>query len=99
MMVGEDVEVIVTSVGSSTARLSVKHTAVGGRITFEDSFERDVAVGDSFSLPGVGGGTCEVVAIRDGKVRLGFDAPPHVSIHRREVYEAIRRHRRDDHQH
>lgn len=32
-----------------------------------------------------------VVAIRGDKVRLGFDAPKDVSIHRREVYDAIQR--------
>lgn len=32
-----------------------------------------------------------VVSIRDGKVRLGFNAPSSVSIHRSEVYEAIQR--------
>ncbi len=32
-----------------------------------------------------------VVDIRRDKVRLGFDAPKEVPIHRREVYEAIKR--------
>lgn len=32
-----------------------------------------------------------VVDIRGDKVRLGIDAPKEVSVHRREVYEAIRR--------
>ncbi len=32
-----------------------------------------------------------VVDIRGDKVRLGFEAPRDVSIHRREVYEAIQR--------
>jgi len=31
-----------------------------------------------------------VVDIRGDKVRLGFDAPKEVPIHRREVYEAIK---------
>lgn len=30
-----------------------------------------------------------VVEIRDGKIRLGISAPADVSIHRKEVYEAI----------
>lgn len=34
-----------------------------------------------------------VVEIRDGKVRLGITAPPAVSIHRKEVADAIARDR------
>ncbi len=32
-----------------------------------------------------------VIEVRGDKVRLGFDAPKAVSIHRQEVYEAIKR--------
>lgn len=32
-----------------------------------------------------------VVDIRGDKVKLGIEAPQHISVHRREVYEAIRR--------
>jgi carbon storage regulator len=32
-----------------------------------------------------------VVDIRGDKVRLGIEAPKHVPVHRREVYEAIKR--------
>ena len=35
-----------------------------------------------------------VIEIRGDKVRLGIDAPPHVPVHRREVYEAIQRENR-----
>lgn len=36
---------------------------------------------------------CEIVDVRGDKVRLGFDAPPDVEIHREEVFRAIQ-HRR-----
>lgn len=32
-----------------------------------------------------------VVDIRGEKVRLGINAPPHVPVHRKEVYDAIQR--------
>lgn len=36
-----------------------------------------------------------VVDIRGDKVRLGINAPKHVAVHRKEVYEAIRRENRE----
>ncbi len=35
--------------------------------------------------------TITVVEIRGDKVRLGIDAPKDVAVHRREVYDAIKR--------
>lgn len=35
-----------------------------------------------------------IVAIRDNKVRLGFEAPIDTPIHREEVYESIKKHGR-----
>ena len=32
-----------------------------------------------------------IVDVRGEKVRLGITAPPHIAVHRKEVYEAIRR--------
>lgn len=37
-----------------------------------------------------------VVSIRGDKVRLGFDAPNAVPVHRREVYDAIKRSENSD---
>jgi carbon storage regulator len=30
-----------------------------------------------------------IVDVRNGKVRLGINAPKHIPVHRKEVYEAI----------
>ncbi len=40
--------------------------------------------------------TIVVVEIRGDKVRLGVEAPKEVTVHRREVYEAIQRTNLDD---
>jgi carbon storage regulator len=49
------------------------------------SRQRDetIMIGDDIELT--------VVDIRGDKVRLGIKAPPQVAVHRKEVYEAIRR--------
>jgi carbon storage regulator len=40
--------------------------------------------------------TIVVVEIRGDKVRLGVEAPKEVPVHRREVYDAIKRHAQDE---
>lgn len=54
------------------------------------SRQRDetIEIGGGFS---VGGIDVTVVDIRGDKVRLGIDAPKGVSVHRREVADAVRR--------
>ncbi|HAU38223.1 MAG TPA: carbon storage regulator [Phycisphaerales bacterium] len=49
------------------------------------SRQRDetIVIGDDIEIT--------VVDIRGEKVRLGISAPPHVPVHRKEVYEAIKR--------
>ncbi len=49
------------------------------------SRQRDetIMIGDDIELT--------VVDIRGDKVRLGINAPSHVSVHRKEVYDAIKR--------
>lgn len=45
--------------------------------------DEKILIGDSITLM--------VIEIRGDKVRLGIDAPRDVTVHREEVYEAIRR--------
>ncbi len=49
------------------------------------SRQRDetIMIGDHIELT--------VVDIRGDKVRLGIKAPPHIAVHRKEVYDAIKR--------
>jgi carbon storage regulator len=35
--------------------------------------------------------TITLLGIRGGQIRLGFDAPPEISIHREEIYNRIQR--------
>lgn len=45
--------------------------------------DETIIIGDDIELT--------VVDIRGDKVRLGIKAPSHISVHRKEVYEAIKR--------
>lgn len=50
--------------------------------------DEKIMIGDSITLM--------VISIQGDKVRLGIEAPKHVSIHREEVYQAIQRSRTTD---
>jgi carbon storage regulator len=45
--------------------------------------EESIMIGDDIEV--------KVVGIRGGHVRLGIEAPPQVSVHRREIYDRIAR--------
>jgi carbon storage regulator len=45
--------------------------------------DESIMIGDDIEIT--------IVDIRGEKVRLGINAPPHVPVHRKEVYEAILR--------
>lgn len=49
--------------------------------------DEKIIIGDSITLM--------VVSIQGDKVRLGIEAPKHVSIHREEVYRAIQKETED----
>lgn len=39
-----------------------------------------------------------IVDVRDGKVRLGISAPKNIPVHRREIYDAIQREKKQSKQ-
>ena len=45
--------------------------------------DESIKIGDDIEIT--------IVDIRGEKVRLGISAPPHIPVHRKEVYEAIQR--------
>ena len=45
--------------------------------------DQSIMIGDDIEVT--------IVDMKGGKVRLGINAPKHISVHRKEVYEAIRR--------
>ena len=49
--------------------------------------DEKIIIGDNITLM--------VIEIRGDKVRLGIEAPKEVSVHRQEVYEAIKREQED----
>ena len=49
--------------------------------------DQSIMIGDDIEIV--------VVDVRGGKVRLGITAPRHVSVHRKEIYEIIRREKAD----
>ena len=95
IMMGDDVEIAVQKIRAKRVGLLVKLLAVGGRFTFEDVFDVQLNEGDErIRLPG--DVTCEIVQVSGEKARIGICAPKTTSIHRREVYDVIRRENRRD---
>lgn len=49
--------------------------------------DQTIMIGDNIEIT--------VVDIRGDKIRLGITAPPHIPVHRKEVYEAIQKENRE----
>src|SRR4026208_1353943 len=85
MLLGEHLEVQVTRLTRHTVKLRAIHREVGGRDTRE-IFSGQLSQGDRVDLGDKI--AVQVMEIRpDAKVRLGFDAPKNVSVHRKEVFD------------
>ena len=51
--------------------------------------DQTIIIGDDIEIT--------VVDIRGEKVRLGISAPPHIAVHRKEVYESMKKSDQDGH--
>ena len=92
VMIGDDVEVFVQAIGQHTVELCVTRREVKGRLTTETKHR--LALNDQLDLGD--GCACTLADLRPPTVRLGFDAPTTTPIHRKEVWEAVRRKMRGD---
>jgi carbon storage regulator CsrA len=82
VMIGQDLEVAVVSIEPEAVTLCVRHSGGG-----PESVHR-VARDAVLELPLHT--SCTPVDIRSDKVRLGLTCPKELSVHRKEVYDAIR---------
>lgn len=87
-IIGDDLMVTVVNVRGGHAQVRAVRRVRGGRIT---AFEElaNVWLGRGESIPLGEGISCAIVDIRAEKVRLGIVAAKEVSVHRREVYDAL----------
>ena len=87
VMIGDNVEIEVISINPDVMELQVTRRELRGRLTTQAIYplrvNEQVDLGD--------GCACAVADIKGDKARLGLTAPKSVSIHRKEVYDAIRR--------
>jgi len=93
VMIGDDLELQVVEVTPSAVRLRAQWRTMGGRLT-KEIFDGARSIGESVELSE--GLKCLVVDIRAEKVRLGLIVPRNLTVHRREVWEAIRSVRHND---
>ncbi|MFI5380997.1 MAG: carbon storage regulator [Tepidisphaerales bacterium] len=93
VMIGDDLMVTVSTITDASALVRVSRRALGGRIrAFEDVSQTWLKRDDSIPLGH--DASCTLVDIVGDKVRLGLEAPLAVSVHRKEVYDAIQRENR-----
>jgi carbon storage regulator CsrA len=90
MQLGDDVLVGPTEIGAERVRLVVRGHVFGpsedGTMVMHST---ELGIGESVSV--APGAWVTVMALFPQKVRLGFDVPETMSVHRKEVYDAIRR--------
>ena len=70
----------------STLRAEVTHLDLGeeqGMLVLSRQRDESIMIGDDVKIT--------VVEIRGNKVKLGIEAPTSVKVHRKEIYQAIKR--------
>ncbi len=95
IMIGQEWLVEVVSLSKSSVKLHVIGNEVGGRLTTDKLYgplKRDQGINIAPDI------RIDIVDLRQDpnglKVRLGISAPKDLSVHRKEVYDAIRRPKR-----
>jgi carbon storage regulator len=82
-MIGDDIEVTIVDIAGGRVRFGINAPSGVAVVRGKDPAKQIVMVGADVSV--------EVVDIRGDKVRLGVVSPRHMSVHRKEIWEAIRR--------
>ena len=90
LMIGDDLQLQVLKIRGTSANLRITRSQIGGRMTdelFSGWLEKDHPVDLQNQI------VCAVIDVGGNptKVRLGIQAPKEISVHRKEVYDAIRR--------
>jgi sRNA-binding carbon storage regulator CsrA len=87
-MIADDLLVTVHEVRGGRVLISVSRLAAGGRLSlFEEVDRRWLVAGEVFTLGE--GVSCSHLETRGERVRLGLTVPNGVTVHRKEVYDAI----------
>jgi len=90
LLIGDDTQLQVLKIRGASANLRITRTRAGGPMTeevFSGWLEKDRPLNLGNKI------VCAVVEVQvhPAKIRLGIEAPREVSIHRKEVFDAIRR--------
>jgi carbon storage regulator len=90
VMIGEHIVLSVTDIDSSIVRVVVSGRMLGGAEdggNFKQAYE--MSVGQSFPIgPMI---RVTLVDTRSDTARFGINVPKHVLVHRKEIFDAIRR--------
>jgi carbon storage regulator len=82
-MIGDDIMVTIVDIVGGRARLGVNAPPDIAVVKGDDPARQVITLGPDISV--------RVIDVRGDKVRIGIDVPRGMSVHRREIYEAIRR--------